>query len=269
MLTEKVSLGSSNSPVEQFVLLAKSAKGAGACELIKQALEAQGVYVFGELLEMPHITELENTEHSKYLNLLKLFAYGTYREYLAQKADLPELTPVQQKKLKHLTLVTMATEKKCIPYTDLLLELDIKNVRDLEDLIIEAIYADIIHGKLDQKDSQLEVDFAIGRDIRFEDIGTIVDTLQQWCDSCETVLSCIETQINRANTDKSKSLKHKEVIEQEVANIKKTLKSQTQDVDEAMATDTQSGSSVQVDKTKKTVKGSRLRGSGSKFWQKS
>jgi COP9 signalosome complex subunit 7 len=166
------------------------------------------------------------------------------------------------------------------------MELDIKNVRDLEDLIIEAIYADIIHGKLDQKDSQLEVDFAIGRDIRMEEIGAIVDTLQQWCDSCETVLGCIESQINKANVDKAKSLKHKEAIEQEVriwqvlcskrknndffqvANIKKTLKSQNQDADEAMATDAQSGSSMQGDKVKKSSKGGRLRGSG-KFWQKS
>lgn len=30
---------------------------------------------------------------------------------------------------------------QCIPYSLLLQELDIKNVRDLEDLIIEAIYA--------------------------------------------------------------------------------------------------------------------------------
>jgi COP9 signalosome complex subunit 7 len=169
----------------------------------------------------------------KHLQLLKLFAYGTYREYLTQKNELLELTPIQEKKLKHLTLVSLATKTKaskfcpkstvkkilnlqCIPYSDLLLELDIKNVRDLEDLIIEAIYADIIHGKLDQKDSQLEVDFAVGRDIRIEEIGAIVDTLQQWCDSCETVLSCIESQITSANTEKSKSLKHKESIEQEV-----------------------------------------------------
>jgi hypothetical protein len=30
---------------------------------------------------------------------------------------------------------------QCIPYSMLLQELDMKNVRDLEDLIIEAIYA--------------------------------------------------------------------------------------------------------------------------------
>jgi COP9 signalosome complex subunit 7 len=63
MLTEKTAVTTSNannSPVEQFVLLAKSAKGAGASELIKQALEAPGVYVFGELLEMPNIKKVSN-----------------------------------------------------------------------------------------------------------------------------------------------------------------------------------------------------------------
>ena len=51
----------SNNPLEQFVLLAKSAKGAGAVELVKQACEASGVYVFGELLDMPHIQEVVKT----------------------------------------------------------------------------------------------------------------------------------------------------------------------------------------------------------------
>ena len=55
MTTEKPS---SSNPLEQFVLLAKSVKGAGAVGLVKQALEAPGVYVFGELLEMPNIQEV-------------------------------------------------------------------------------------------------------------------------------------------------------------------------------------------------------------------
>lgn len=54
----------------------------------------------------------------------------------------------------------------------------------------------------------------------------------------------------------------------QVANIKKTLKSQTQDTDEAMATDSQGGSSSQSEKGKKQGKTRGLRGSG-KFWQKS
>ena len=46
-----------------------------------------------------------------------------------------------------------------IPYSTLLKELDIhtSNVRELEDLIIEAIYAGIIQAKLDQKNAQVHV----------------------------------------------------------------------------------------------------------------
>lgn len=123
---------------------------------------------------------------------------------------------MQKKKLQHLTIVTLATKSKCIPYTTLLRELDIESVRDLEDLIIEAVYADIIHGKLDQKNSQLEVDYAIGRDIRPDDINVIVNCLQEWCSACEGVLGCVESQIHRANAEKNKSVQRKADIEQEV-----------------------------------------------------
>ena len=47
-----------NASLEQFILLAKSAKGAAAAELIKQVTEAPGIYVFGELLDMPNIKEV-------------------------------------------------------------------------------------------------------------------------------------------------------------------------------------------------------------------
>lgn len=46
-----------------------------------------------------------------------------------------------EKKLRHLTILTLATQQKTLPYDDLMTELDLKNVRHLEDLIIEAIYA--------------------------------------------------------------------------------------------------------------------------------
>ncbi|KAK9743698.1 PCI domain [Popillia japonica] len=237
----------SANPLEQFILLGKSAKGAACLELINQVLETPGIYVFGELLDMPSIKEVENTPNKKYWNTLNLFAYGTYSDYIQNKNNYLQLTPNQTKKLQHLTIVTLATKSKCIPYTNLLKELDIKNVRDLEDLIIEAIYADIIHGKLDQKNSQLEVDSAIGRDIRTEDIDVIVTCLEDWCSACEGVLSCVETQIHRANSEKNKNVQRKTDIEQEINNIKKTLKTQLQEraegTEEAMVTDSREASS--------------------------
>lgn len=208
---------SASNPLEQFVLLAKTAKGAAALELIKQAIETPGVNVFGELLDMPNIKELEDGPHAAYWNTLNLFAYGTYKQYLENKDQLLELTPVQKKKLQHLTIVTLATKSKCIPYSILLQELDIKNVRDLEDLIIEAIYADIIHGKLDQRNSQLEVDYAgLGRDVRPGDTGVVARTLAEWGQCCSAILECIEEQVVRANAEKQKATHHKDKIQQDV-----------------------------------------------------
>ncbi|EEC13724.1 cop9 complex subunit 7A, putative [Ixodes scapularis] len=171
-----------SSQLEQYLLLAKTAKGAAAAELIKQVTEAPGVYVFGELLDMPNIQE-------------------------------------------------------CIPYSTLLKELDMKNLRELEDLIIEVIYADVVRGKLDQKNNQLEVDYTIGRDIRTEDIGTVIKVLQEWCTSCEVVLNNIECQISRANAMKDSHIKLKQQIENEVTSIKKNLKVQSQDAEDQVTTD--------------------------------
>jgi COP9 signalosome complex subunit 7 len=44
--------------LERFLLMAKSAKGAGAAKLIQDAISAPDVFVFAELLHMPNISEV-------------------------------------------------------------------------------------------------------------------------------------------------------------------------------------------------------------------
>ena len=56
------------------------------------------------------------------------------------KSSLPELTSTQHQKLKHLTIVTLSETNKVLKYELLLNQLDMKNLRELEDLVIEAIY---------------------------------------------------------------------------------------------------------------------------------
>ena len=46
------------SKLEPFLLLAKSARGAGAAALIDQATAAQGVFCYNELLETKAISEV-------------------------------------------------------------------------------------------------------------------------------------------------------------------------------------------------------------------
>ena len=56
-------LKGAKNPLEQFLLLAKNAKGVAAAHLIRQATEAPGVYVFGELMTLPNITEVPIYKH--------------------------------------------------------------------------------------------------------------------------------------------------------------------------------------------------------------
>lgn len=76
---------------------------------------------------------------------------------------------------------------------------------------------EIIQGKLDQSRGFLEIDNAIGRDIRKDDIPVISNTLESWCDACENMLAALQNQIERANNEKSQKLQRKEALEQEVS----------------------------------------------------
>lgn len=93
-------------PVQPFILLSKSARGAAAAGLVEKATAAPAVYVFAELLQQPSIKDvcpplrsletdhpgtnaqsppalqLANQEqHVKSYRLLQLFAYGTWADY--------------------------------------------------------------------------------------------------------------------------------------------------------------------------------------------
>ncbi|GAA5915752.1 hypothetical protein JCM6882_003845 [Rhodosporidiobolus microsporus] len=155
------------SKLEAFVLLAKSARGSGAAALVGQAVAAQGVFVFSELLEQPSIKDLANSEqHQAQYRLLELFAYGTWGDYDTKRDSYPTLTPDQETKLKQLTILTLATQSRSIPYSLLLSTLSLPSIPALEDLLISAFYADVLTGRLDQKAGVLEVTSAHGRDVR-------------------------------------------------------------------------------------------------------
>ncbi|KAI8816070.1 uncharacterized protein EV422DRAFT_501661 [Fimicolochytrium jonesii] len=210
-MTEPVLVSSTSARLEPYLLLAKNAKGAAAVQLITDVLNAQGVYVFSELLEMSSVLDLANNPaHAPHLNLLRLFAYGTYRDYRANAASLPALSDTQLRKLKHLTIVTLSGDNRTLNYDLLLKYLDIPNVRELEDLIIDAIYQDLIRGKLDQSKKCLEVEFAMGRDLRPEQATQIMALLSAWCRTSETILTTIDANIAHISKVTAEEAKRKE-----------------------------------------------------------
>lgn len=76
--------------------------------------------------------------------------------------------------------IHVLTITQVLPYSVLLDTLQMPTIRDLEDLIIDAIYQDIISGKLDQKEQQFDVEYTMGRDVEASKIEGMLVALQNW-----------------------------------------------------------------------------------------
>lgn len=78
-------------------------------------------------------------------------------------------------------------------------------IRDLEDLIIDAIYLDILRGKLDQKEQQLEIEYTMGRDLEPGKAEAVLAALQTWCVQLlfQLLLSRLIMVFSRASTTAS------------------------------------------------------------------
>eukprot|EP01118_Nematostelium_gracile_P002711 TRINITY_DN1296_c0_g1_i1.p1 TRINITY_DN1296_c0_g1~~TRINITY_DN1296_c0_g1_i1.p1 ORF type:complete len:273 (-),score=86.81 TRINITY_DN1296_c0_g1_i1:111-929(-) len=211
--------------LQQYLVLSKNTKGKACAALIQQVLNAPSVFVFGELLDTANVQQLAGTEDEKSLDLLKIFAYGTYADYKAREAQLLPLTPSQSKKLKQLTIVSLSSKSRLIPYSVLQQQLDIVALRDLEDLIIDAIYQGIIQGSLDQRKQALEIEVAMGRDIRPESIDQMCEVLKAWSGQSDGLLRAIKEKISEANFVHDQEKTRKEEFDKKVESAKKNIKS--------------------------------------------
>ena len=223
--TAKMSEGGAEFYSAQL-LLAKSAKGAAAASLIGQVLEHPSVYVFGELLDVENVKALAGTAQSASLELLKCFAYGTWKDYRAAAGALPALSAGQAAKLKKLSVVTLASRAKTIAYAALMRELEMSNVREVEDLIIECFNGELLQGKIDQRAQQLEVHSCIGRDVRLDEVGGMAATLGQWHATAGALLGSLREKLEfyKAQVDAAKE--NQAQLDAKVEAVKATVRAQ-------------------------------------------
>lgn len=219
--------------LQPYILLAKNATGRAAADLVVQATQAPGSYVFAELLECPNIQKLAGSpESAPYLALLEIFAYGSYTDYkgklldysavrisadvsdTARASSLPALNDKQLEKLRQLSLINIASRgNQYLTYTSLLAELELPSVRVLEDLIISAIYAELLEAKLDTKQQRVEVSSTAGRDVAPNDIGEMVAMLKAWSEQCQGVLEDLDQQMRDAKFDAHQQRREKDDYE--------------------------------------------------------
>jgi COP9 signalosome complex subunit 7 len=152
---------------------------------------------------MRHSLQLASSEqHKQEYRLLELFAYGDLIQYRASApGTYPTLTPNHLNKLRQLTLVSLASRSRVLSYMTLFRDLDLqdgaevgsssskattsnlsaRDIRALEDVIIEAIYSGILSARLDQRKQRVEVESVMGRDVTSsQDIEKMSNILQEW-----------------------------------------------------------------------------------------
>nr|XP_018260980.1 uncharacterized protein I303_06697 [Kwoniella dejecticola CBS 10117]OBR83138.1 hypothetical protein I303_06697 [Kwoniella dejecticola CBS 10117] len=222
-------MSDSVSKLEPYLLLARSTKGAAAAKIITDATAAPGIYVFSELLEVPNIQELSaDSTYQGHYQLLRLFAYGSLSDYENSTSAYPPLSPAHLLKLKHLTLVSLALQHRSLTYDQLLSALRIESIRQLEDLIIDVIYAGLLGGKMHHHEKVLHIDWVSGRDLEEKDLFVIQNSLSNWCKTAETLLTALDEQItttrrNAAN-DAAEMAEYKAYRDREYATIAQEIK---------------------------------------------
>lgn len=85
-----------------------------------------------------------------------------------------------------------------LPYPLLLQQLEVDTVRRLEDLIIDGVYGGLFKGKLDQEAQCFRISEAAGRDVRPNELGDIIATLQRWQQTSSHILTLIDDNVRRA-----------------------------------------------------------------------
>mmetsp|Transcript_5613 Transcript_5613/g.8340 ORF Transcript_5613/g.8340 Transcript_5613/m.8340 type:complete len:257 (+) Transcript_5613:188-958(+) len=201
-----------DTALEQYLILANGARGRAAVALVQQAISNPHLFHFGELIDHENISALDGSPDTKgWLDLLKIFAFGTYAEYKANSANLPQIDDAQAIKLKQLTVVSLACDSKVIPYDVLLTALELKDTRTLEDCIIEGMYAGLFVGKLDQKTKEFHVTETAGRDCKPGELSEMISVLKAWVEAAEDTSTKISDKI--AYAEKSQDLEGARVRE--------------------------------------------------------
>ncbi|KAF4444465.1 ACOB-like protein [Fusarium acutatum] len=187
--------------LEPFIALSKSATSPrAAADLVTRATSAPNTFLFSDLLQTPAIQNLADSEFASHLKLLQIFSYGTYSSYKTTEG-LPALAEVQATKLRQLSLLSLVRDRQNLSYAALQEALDLLGAREVEALVISAVYAGLLHATLDPARAVVQVtSVAPLRDLAPGAIPDMAAALKKWSDRCTTTLDGLDLQIKEIRT---------------------------------------------------------------------
>ena len=139
---------------QQFLELIKNFKGKELEKVIERILESD-LYITSEFLNCPNIQALKSG--NKYYDTLYLFSMLTYADYKKSSAKYLPLNQKLLNKLKCVSILELAKEKKYLEYSYLKNYFDIKTNFELEELLFNLISRELINGKVNSKNEYVSI----------------------------------------------------------------------------------------------------------------
>lgn len=152
---------------------------------IEYAITNPRILNVSEMFSQESIQALQQSNPPLY-RTLEVFSYGTLND-LPKEVNLP---PAALRKLRQLSLISLAgsnTSSRQLPYSDVMQSLGIDSVRELEDVVIDAVYNKLFKARLDSKGQFIEVDDWASRDTPVHAIPGIVTVLNEFKNSVADV----------------------------------------------------------------------------------
>jgi COP9 signalosome complex subunit 7 len=94
-----------------------------------------------------------------------------------------------------LSLLPLSSRPEQLTYDNLRKTLDLNSSRELENLVIQAIYAGLLSGKLSPAQQRVEISSSTSRDLAPNAVHDVAQSLNTWDQRCEATLGTIERQI--------------------------------------------------------------------------
>eukprot|EP00467_Chlorarachnion_reptans_P009401 CAMPEP_0114523074 /NCGR_PEP_ID=MMETSP0109-20121206/21092_1 /TAXON_ID=29199 /ORGANISM="Chlorarachnion reptans, Strain CCCM449" /LENGTH=246 /DNA_ID=CAMNT_0001704355 /DNA_START=197 /DNA_END=937 /DNA_ORIENTATION=- len=191
---------------------------------ILKALADPSRYSFGDILALENIEKLSgDSTGKKWCELLKIFAHGTLSEYMAKRNILPELKTEHITKLKHLTILSLASQSKTLSYSPLVETLEAKTVEEVEDLITDCIRKRLIRGKHNPKAGVFIVEYSEGRDISDEDLDEMAQQMSSWLKTSQEALKVLKAKIQETKLYHANEKKRDQQLKEKSNQMKKMM----------------------------------------------
>ena len=127
------------------------------------------------------------------------------------------MNDAQTLKLRQLSLLSLAKDRRNLSYDKLKAQLGLETSRELEDLVITAIYADLIHATLDPARQFVQVTSVSPlRDLSPGSVPDMITALKTWSSRCSSTLEDLETQINTIRATAAKRERKRRIEQQEI-----------------------------------------------------